>query len=372
MKKLVFLLVAVGAMFTSCDPMEDIYDDLDSVENPIVGSTEYTLTDDDYAIYAKELDSVNYFQSEDQFKELIPGFLSDTYPFWGKGSSVFVTYDLYKSNSIKSTTAYTVTEDDYATLGFTHGNFDSSGDMTTLLMYKYPDAGRGDLVELTYLYYESGSTTERTNSFVLLDSWEMILEFTYDDYIAMDQSYANFTNEDVAEYNISIYLKSLYPYAMAGDTVVTMYELYVSGADNEMNLVPYTFDGTSWNAISSVIASTLQFGHDGTTWVPDNTITYTLVATDYEYMSTQLITTPEFEDPADSMGYYKNFDRREGNSAYWSLEMIETAMAILLDNNDPTAEDGQKYLLTYDIYNGTNTTESMSMIKTDGAWELNE
>ena len=48
--------------------------------------------------------------------------------------------------------------------------------------------------------------------------------------------------------------------------------------------------------------------------------------------------------------------------------MIATAMAILLDNIDPTAEDGQKYLLTYDIYNGTNTTENAAMIKTDGAW----
>ena len=48
MKKLVFLLVAVGAMFTSCDPMEDIYDDLDSVDSPIVGSVDYTLVSDDY------------------------------------------------------------------------------------------------------------------------------------------------------------------------------------------------------------------------------------------------------------------------------------------------------------------------------------
>ncbi|WP_159022384.1 hypothetical protein [Formosa sp. L2A11] len=376
MKKLVFLLVAVGAMLTSCDPLDDIYSDLDSVDTPIVGSVDYTLVSDDYDDLGL---TYGTFDSDDQAKELIPGFLSDTYPIWGKGSSAFVTYDLYKSNSIKSTTAYTVTEDDYDTLGFSFGNFDSAGDMTTLLMYKYPDAVRGDLVELTYLYYASGSTTEVTNSFILLDSWEMITQFTTEDYNAMDQGYANFSSEDVAEYNISIYLKTLYPYAAAGDGVVTMYELYSSG-DYETNLIPYTFDGTSWIAISSVISSTLQFGHDGTTWVPDNTITYTLVSADYIYMGAQLISEPGFEGPADSMGYYQNFDRREGNSAYWSddtfdvtgtdipEDMLATAMAILLDNNDPTAEDGQKYLLTYDIYNGTNTTENAAMIKTDGAW----
>ncbi|WP_299777593.1 hypothetical protein [uncultured Formosa sp.] len=369
MKKLIFLLLAVGAMFTSCDPMEDIYNDLDSVETPIVGSEDYTLVADDYTAMGLSFSS---FDTEDQAKELIPGFLSDTYSIWGKGSSVLVTYDLYKSNSIKSTTAYTVTEDDYDTLGFTYGNFDSAGDMTTLLMYKYPDAVRGDLVELTYLYYASGSTTEVTNSFILLDAWEMITQFSIEDYNAMEQTYANFSNEDVAEFNISVYLKTLFPYAMEDDSVVTMYELYVSGADNEMNLVPYVFDGSSWNAVSSVVSSSLQFGHDGDTWVPDNTIKYTVASADYTYMSSQLISVSGFEGPAESMGNYGNFDRREGNSNYWSLDMIETAMAILLDNNDPSAADDQKYLMTYDIYNGTNTTESMSLIKTDGVWVINE
>ncbi|CDF81011.1 conserved hypothetical protein [Formosa agariphila KMM 3901] len=378
MKKLVYLLVVVGAMLTSCDPMEDIYNDIDSVDKPIVGTEDYTLTDDDYADLELGFGS---FDSDDQAKELIPGFLSEAFPYWGNGSAVLVTYNLYQSNSIKSETAYTVTDEDYATLGFNYGNFDSAGDMTELLMYKYPDATRGAMVDLTYKYYSGGSTSEVTNNFILLDSWEMVREFSTEEYNAMEQTYPNFSSQDVAEFNISVYLESLYPYAKADDRVVTMYELYVSGGDNRMIIVPFVFDGTKWNAIESVIENSLQFGNDNGTWVPDNTIRYALVGADYEYMSEQLITEPGFESPAESMGYYKNLDRRLGNENYWSddttknnaglEDMIETGLAILLDKIDPSAADGQKYLMTYDIYNGTNTTETTPMIKTDGVWVRN-
>ena len=378
MKKLVYLLVVVGAMLTSCDPMEDIYNDIDSVDKPIVGVDDYTLTDDDYADLELGFGS---FDSEDQAKEVIPGFLSDAFPYWGNGSAVLVTYNLYQSNSIKSEVNYSVTDEDYAALGFNYGNFDSSGDMVELLMYKYPEAVRGDMVDLTYKYYSAGSTSEVTNNFILLDSWEMVREFTTEEYNAMEQSYPNFSSQDVAEFNIGTYLKTLYPYAMEGDRVVTMYELYVSGADNRMIIVPFVFDGTKWNAIESVNESSLQFGNDNGTWVPDNTIRYTLEGADYDYMSAQLINEPGFESPASSMGNYGNLDRRLGNANYWSddtttnsaglEDMIQTALAILLDKLDPSAADGQKYLMTYDIYNGANTTETTPMIKTDGVWVRN-
>ncbi|AUS04730.1 membrane lipoprotein lipid attachment site-containing protein [Pseudotamlana carrageenivorans] len=368
MKKILFLLVAVGAMLAGCNPMEDVYKELDKVENPIVGSSEYTLQDDDYSAMGLSFSS---FDTEDQAKEEIPGFLETLYPFWGNGSQALITYNLYKSNSIKSTDAYEVTDQDYQDLGFSYGNFSSPGDMADFLVYKFPNAVRGDVVDLTYKYYSGGSTSELTNNFVLLEGWEMVREFTADEYMDMEQSYPNFSNEDVAENNISIYLKSLYPYASSGERIVTMYELFINGEPKEMKLIPFVYDGANWNAISSVIESTLQFGHDGNTWVPDNTIKYALLRSDYDYMSAQLASEPGFEGPASSMGNYGNFDRREGNANYWSLDMIEQALIILLDNMDPNAEEGQKYIMTYDIYNGTNTTEDMFMIKKDGVWQKN-
>jgi hypothetical protein len=53
--------------------------------------------------------------------------------------------------------------------------------------------------------------------------------------------------------------------------------------------------------------------------------------------------------------------------------MLLEAMQALLSEIAPNAEVGQKYVMTFDIYNGTNTTESLSLIKDEsGAWVINE
>ena len=51
--------------------------------------------------------------------------------------------------------------------------------------------------------------------------------------------------------------------------------------------------------------------------------------------------------------------------------MLLEAFGALLNNQSPSAEDGQKYVLTYVIYNGSTANESMSVIKTDGVWVAN-
>ena len=70
MKKIIFYLVILGAVFTGCNPMDDINSDLDAVETVIVGDAEYTLTDEDYDDLDK---SFGNFDSEDEAKTLIPG-----------------------------------------------------------------------------------------------------------------------------------------------------------------------------------------------------------------------------------------------------------------------------------------------------------
>jgi len=71
------------------------------------------------------------------------------------------------------------------------------------------------------------------------------------------------------------------------------------------------------------------------------------------------------------MANYGNFDRRSSNPAYWSDDMLLTVFADLLNNViDPTAEDEQKYVMIFDIYDGSNGTEEMALIKVAGEWQL--
>ena len=51
--------------------------------------------------------------------------------------------------------------------------------------------------------------------------------------------------------------------------------------------------------------------------------------------------------------------------------MLLEAFNALLDNIDPSAEEEQKYVLTYVIFNGSTTNETMSVIKTGGVWVYN-
>ena len=52
--------------------------------------------------------------------------------------------------------------------------------------------------------------------------------------------------------------------------------------------------------------------------------------------------------------------------------MILEAMNVLLDEIAPNAEVGQKYVITYAIYDGSNGTNSISLIKDEsGSWILN-
>jgi len=73
---------------------------------------------------------------------------------------------------------------------------------------------------------------------------------------------------------------------------------------------------------------------------------------------------------AGNLDSYGNFNRTGGGSS-WSDEMMVTAMGVMLDNLDPSSEDGQKYITTCNIYDGSSGTEDRSLIKEAGVWIQN-
>jgi hypothetical protein len=371
MKKLFYLaILSVLTIFTGCDPMEDVYNELEVTEDFVVAEAEVTLTEDDYEAIGQ---SYPNFNSVDQAKELIPGFLSDLYPAWGDGSAAFVTFDIYQPEEYEDALIiYEVTTEDYDSNPETsqYDNFDDEDQIYDLLNAKYPDIEDNTLVSLTYLFYD-GSVNELNNGFFYTGGeWVFIQGFTEDEYNAMGESYPNFSSEDEAYAKIPVYLEEKFKYqeVEAGDLQPIMYKLYVDGV-TESYIAYFTYNGTEWEVYENVVTQTLQFGHDGATWVPDNTIRYTLTGADFTAIGEEFADT--YENPAWSAGNYSNFDRREGNTNYWSTEMILEAVSFILDGMDPNAEEGQKYVVSYAIYNGSAGTEEISVIKSGGTWVLN-
>ena len=132
----------------------------------------------------------------------------------------------------------------------------------------------------------------------------------------------------------------------------------------------FIFENGKWSVVPSVKTQTLQFGNIDGIWIPDNTIKYTLSGDDYTFIGNLFFrchSIPRLWGAAAGLLRYPDFDTRD-----WKPEMILEAMNYLLDQKvAPNAEEGQKYLLTYATYDGSNGTETISLIKTGGEWVLN-
>lgn len=265
-------------------------------------------------------------------------------------------------------------------------DFSAYDGQTINVAFKYEstnsDSGRWRIADMAIKTLGATGATDSKGEYFIYTSgnWEAVEDIYYlssADYDAMGTGsgqpgqYNNFSSSVSPNSYLPTFLELNFPYGQEDDELFIIYDYYSSssGAQRRGNL--YTFSGGMWNAHQSTIETSLQFGFDNGEWVPDNTIRYTLVGADYTLSSTALLTEPGFEDAAASMGNYGNFDRRVGNSAYWSEEMIVTALGLILDNNDPSAQDGQKYIITIDIYNGSSGTEDFSVIKTAGEWVSN-
>ena len=363
-EKTFLLLTVLSMVVTSCNPLEDIYNELDAKATVITGEATFTLGDADYTALGLNFGN---FSSLDDAKTKLPAFLSKKYPVWGKNSLASVTFKLYSpKRTEKSLKIYEVTSADYTANGFTFGNFSSFSDITKFLNTKYPAAADRMLVNLTYKYY-NGTVRTLENGFIIVNGkWEMATGITDAEYTAMGEGRAQFDSKTEALQKIPTYAATRFQYEgkKAGDIEGIMYKLYVTDTQDVdddgrtddrtvYSFVTYVvYDGTNWSNYDNIINETIKFGHNGTVWVPDNTIKYTLTAADYTLVGN---------------GQYGNFDVRTGKDEESETVRIGKINTILL-NNFPNDAEGQKYLVSYNIYNGANGVWQLAVIKTGGAY----
>ncbi len=385
MKKVIYLLSFVAVLFTSCDPLDDVYDELDAQGpgNIIVGEAKFTLTDDDYDDLGLNFGN---FGSTDQAKSLLPAFLADKFPVWGEGSLAEVTYELFAPlQEQDSIVRYTVTTEDYDSNPETErfNNFDDNDQIFDFLNVRYPTPVDNMLVSLTYDFF-NGSVNEFNNGFFYTGGeWIFVPGLTDDEYTLVGERFPNFSSEDEADEKMPLLLldKFKFDFAEAGDIEATMYKLFVTdvsdldGDGRTDDRTTYSFikyfqyDGAAWSAYDNTVNETLQFGNDGTTWVPDNTITYTIGSADIAIIASALEGT--YPDPVANVVRFNSFDRRASSGNYWSDDMLLEAFNALLNSVNPSAEEGQKYVLTFATFTGSVVDETQKVIKSGGVWIYN-
>lgn len=341
MKKIIYLLMVLGLVFTACDPMDDIHAVLDAQEEVIKGEIEITLTDDDYT---KELSDGGYFEfsypnfgSIDQAKELIPNYLTGNYPVWGDGSLVIVNYNLYDPIRVED---YTVTSSDYEaliSLGDIQGpHLSSNYDLNDFFSYKFPQADQGSYVELTY-----NRLAEQILYTLTDDDFELVGNGNYDNFDI--RTGKGEEDIEVRREKIETILLNNFPNTPVNQQYLVSYAAFNNSYDNVVLEMLVEFDGTNYNMVTGT--------------------EYTLTDSDIELISTELAET--YPGPAANVGNYGSFDRRVGRDNYWSDDMLVEAFDIVLKNLNPLAPEGTKYSVNFIIYDGSTSSASM-LLQLDG------
>lgn len=181
-------------------------------------------------------------------------------------------------------------------------------------------------------------------------------------------AFNNFSGSVLPENYLPQFLSIKYPFAQEEDEIFVIYRFFQGGSVGTVtkgNL--YTFTNGEW--VPSV--SSLQFGLDNGIWVPDNTIRYTLSSGDYALVVTQLTGVEGFEAAVENLDSFGNFNRA-GGSTNWTDEMVITALNFVLDSVNPSAEEGQKYIVTIATWAPGNSTEDFALIKEGGEWVSQE
>jgi hypothetical protein len=252
---------------------------------------------------------------------------------------------------------------------------------TINIAFKYistdSDAGTYEIVDVSLKAPGVEGDAEPSSEFYTFDgsSWELsegVYYLSDDDFDSMGEGsgqpgkYNNFSSSISPDDYLLTFLSKKYPYALEGDDLSVIYRYYSSNSGAQLRGNLYTFMNGAWSSFQSTISTSLQFGHDGNNWEPDNTIKYTLVRNaDYEYMASQL-TTDEYSGLIGNLAKYGDFDYN------WTDAQINYALAIFLDYLNPNAEEGQKYILTYVIYDNGENDYKTAFIKTGGAWVVND
>lgn len=262
-------------------------------------------------------------------------------------------------------------------------DFSAYDDMTITIAFKYvssdTDAGRWRVGALAIKTLgATGETNSKGEHFVYSGgAWEAsegVYFLSSADFDSMGEEsgqpgrFDNFGSSTPAENYLPTFLSLTSPwsYGLDDDEVIMVYDYFSSSSGAQIRGNRYTKIDGEWTPHMSVISTSLQFGFDGSTWVPDNTIRYTLSGADVAFISDAFIDI--YPGPADNVGFFGSFDRRSSSSNYWSDEMLLEAFNALLENGNFVTAEEQKYVLTFVIYNGSTTNETMSVIKLGGEW----
>ncbi|MDD2797479.1 MAG: hypothetical protein PHV20_02690 [Bacteroidales bacterium] len=406
MKNKILYLLSSVLFLASCDPMADTYSLIDQNAAPYAESKAITLVNGDYttiktlalkdaktkrdSTYIKLIDTNKSFSDSAQAKDYIPAYLANAFKALNKKSSIMVTYNFnmgrstmtpYETNVYNLSTAdYTSVSPEVAAAGSFFPASPAANYIPAILKVDFPTPAAN---EIKLVFYKNMATNPVDGSpapatsivgkyYKFGTAWvEMTTAYALstDDYKAMGPGpgkYSNFSSTANPIDYIPTMLKSKYPYAQKGTTMIVSYKYFNRAGDAKTldEASEYTFDGSAWVVNTFIVAKTEQFIHNGTKWLLDPTVSFTMASADYkiivDYVKGTLANgstyvdsygTSEFYYGASS--YYNNFDLRLSNKTKYVIpgfdglsesdglkrvwEQLKEGLAIMLKGKFPEA-----------------------------------
>ncbi|MFO7999898.1 MAG: DUF5017 domain-containing protein [Marinilabilia sp.] len=210
MKKLLYFLVSALIVAWGCEPMEDVYNDLDEAEGDFSKSIELTLEEGDYSTIsgiasklgdedaAAFIDDNLAFSEDAKAADFIPDFLSEEYIALKKGSRANVTFNYlmdypeyvnnYQPGEESDLISYQLTGDDYDLVGGDVADYEMffesdppQDGLPQILDNNFPDAEEGDKVLALFDYSEEVSSSPTVEMTMESEDYQIIVDVVAND-----------------------------------------------------------------------------------------------------------------------------------------------------------------------------------------------
>ncbi len=346
MKSKIIFFISIGLLlFASCDPNKDLYDDLDALRPPYAEELSITLTDENYedisshwlelatneadsALYT-EIKTLHSFSATREAAILVPPLLADEYLALDSGSVIKVYYNYDHAHVFTDADMRELGDDDYTAIGgevadsgFFFAAHPAEDYLPAALSSYFPSAAAEFRAVVKYKFGENSSSTNNVEILYQFDGTDWTIPenshvLTADDYDSMGApgNYDNFSSDATPEYYLPIFLTQKYPYATSKTQIDILYKYY--GGGNKVISVSAFYDGDTWTIVEEKLD---QFIHNGTDWVFDPTVKFSMQADDYiiivDYIANHAELNVYKHEQYDTEYYYgasasyNNFDMR--------------------------------------------------------------
>lgn len=425
--KLKYNLIAwslLGFFVAACDPMDDIYNEIDAEGTTNTQTmAEYVLTDADYetissaaakaatsdaekalANAVKTDKALNEFASAEKY---VPSIIAKMLPSWGKGSSVGVTYNYQNTPSdyvleYRTVTNTSLGDKDYEALWgegspvkFLAPAHAPATVLPEWLAGQYKDAAKGDLVLVDYKYddvdpeftgedlYSQDFESVTANEDIVLEGWEQVTlkgdrkwqGKNYSSYnadcldVLVSDTYAGNGSIDMAQWT-SVKDQFTFPEGPANgynDNFVNVGKAGLEAYNGKSVYVAFRYVGEGPKAKTTTVQLD-NVSISSAVLAPTNEKPYNAL---YQFDGTAwkvkedsrlVVVTPADYDAMGSPGSHDNFSTSDAPENY---------LPQFLAQKFPYAQEGDSKAVMYKYYNKVTTMEVDEYLFKEGTWVLN-